>query len=77
MATPLAPDDLALVFVALTREFVGRVEPKTTAPLMPSDPPTSGRAVSGDLLGGCRGLDEQRGVSRRCEEDLFEGVNTD
>ena len=49
---PLAPDDLALIFVALTREFVGRVEPKTTfLDPMPSDPPTSGRALSGDLLG--------------------------
>ena len=48
----LAPDDLALVFVALTREFVGRVELKTTfIDPMPSDPATSRPAVSGELLG--------------------------
>ena len=48
----LAPGDLALVFVALTREFVGRVELKTTfLDPMPSDPATSGPAVSGVLLG--------------------------
>jgi hypothetical protein len=48
----LAPGDLALVFVALTREFVGRAEVKTTflGP-MPSDPATSSPAVSGVLLG--------------------------
>jgi hypothetical protein len=35
----LAPGDLALVFVAVTREFVGRVELKTTSlDPMPSDP---------------------------------------
>ena len=47
----LAPGDLALVFVALTREFVGRVELKTTSldPIA-SDPATSGPAVSGVLL---------------------------
>ena len=43
----LAPGDLALVFVALTREFVGRAELKTTfLDPMPSDPP----AVSGCCL---------------------------
>ena len=48
----LAPGDLALVFVALTREFVGRAELKTTfIDPMPSDPATSGPAVSGVLLG--------------------------
>jgi hypothetical protein len=48
----LAPGDLALVFVALTREFVGRAELKTTfLDPMPSDPATSGTAVSGVLLG--------------------------
>jgi len=48
----LAPGDLALVFVAVTREFVGRVELKTTSlDPMPSDPATSGPAVSGALLG--------------------------
>jgi hypothetical protein len=48
----IAPGDLALVFVALTREFVGRVELKTTSldPML-SDPATSGPAVSGVLLG--------------------------
>src|SRR3954471_21547917 len=47
----IAPGDLALVFVALTREFVGRAELKTTfLDPMPSDPATSGRAVSGVLL---------------------------
>ena len=47
----LAPGDLALVFVALTREFVGRAELKTTfLDPMPSDPATSGRAASGVLL---------------------------
>ena len=47
----IAPGDLALIFVALTREFVGRAELKTTfLDPMPSDPATSGRAVSGVLL---------------------------
>ena len=48
----LAPGDLVLVFVALTREFVGRAELETAflEPL-PSDPATSGPAVSGVLLG--------------------------
>ena len=47
----LAPGDLALVFVALTREFVGRVELKTTSlDPMASNPATSGPAVSGVLL---------------------------
>jgi hypothetical protein len=48
----LAPGDLALVFVALTGEFVGRAELKTTfLDPMPSDPARSGPAVSGVLLG--------------------------
>ena len=48
----LAPGDLALVFVALTREFVGRAELKTTfLDPMPSDPAASGPALSGVLLG--------------------------
>ena len=48
----LAPGDLALVFVAVTREFVGRVELKTTSlDPMPSDLATSGPAVSMVLLG--------------------------
>ena len=48
----LAPGDLALVFVAVTREFVGRAELKTTfLDPMPSDPAASGPAVSGVLLG--------------------------
>ena len=48
----LAPGDLALVFVALTREFVGRAEIKTTfLDPMPTDPATSGTALSGVLLG--------------------------
>ena len=48
----IAPGDLALVFVALTREFVGRAELKTTfLEPMPSDPATSETAVSGVLLG--------------------------
>jgi hypothetical protein len=47
----LAPGDLALVFVALTREFVGRAEVKTTfLDPIPSDPATA-PAVSGVLLG--------------------------
>jgi hypothetical protein len=49
----LASGDLALVFVGLTREFVGRAELKTAfLDPMPSDPATSGPAVSGVLLGG-------------------------
>src|SRR5438552_17527943 len=49
----LAPGDLALVFVALTREFVGRFALKTT-PLDPmaSDPATSAPAVSGVMRRG-------------------------
>src|SRR5260221_14702913 len=43
----LAPGDLALVFVALTREFVGRAELKTTfLDPMPSDRAASGPAAS-------------------------------
>jgi hypothetical protein len=49
----LAPGDLALVFVALTREFVGRAELKTAfLDPIPSDSATPGPAVSGVLLGG-------------------------
>ena len=53
----LAPGDLALIFVALTREFVGRAELESTfldpmpSDPMPSDLVTSGPAVSGVLLG--------------------------
>jgi hypothetical protein len=48
----LAPGDLALIFVALTHEFVGRAELKTTfLDPMPSDSAASGPAVSGVLLG--------------------------
>ena len=48
----LAPGDVALASVALTREFVGRFELKTTfLDPIPSDPATSGTAVSGMLLG--------------------------
>ena len=48
----LAPGDLALVFVALTREFVGRAELKSAfLDPMPSDPATFGTAVGGVLLG--------------------------
>ena len=48
----LASGDLALIFVARTREFVGRAELKTTfLDPMPSDPAASGPAVSGVLLG--------------------------
>jgi len=48
----LAAGDLVLVFVALTREFVGRAEIKTTfLDPMPPDPTPSGPAVSGVLLG--------------------------
>ena len=57
----LAPGDLALVFVALTREFVGRAEVKPTfLDPMPSDPATAGPAVSGVLLGDVE--DWTRGV---------------
>ena len=56
----LAPGDLALVFVALTREFVGRAEVKTKfLDPMPSDPATA-PAVSGVLLGDVE--DWTRGV---------------
>ena len=49
----LAPGDLALIFVALTREFVGRAEIETAfLDPMPADPATPGPAVSGVLLGG-------------------------
>jgi len=48
----LAPGDLVLVFVGLTREFVGRAELESTfLDPMPSDLLTSGPAVSGVLLG--------------------------
>lgn len=48
----LAPGDLVLVFVALTREFVGRTELKSAfLDPMPSDPAASGPAESGVLLG--------------------------
>ena len=48
----LAPGDLVLVFVGLTREFVGRAELESTfLDPMPSDLVTSGQAVSGVLLG--------------------------
>jgi hypothetical protein len=48
----LAPGDLVLVFVELTREFVGRAELESTfLDPMPSDLVTSGPAVSGVLLG--------------------------
>lgn len=48
----LAPGDLALVFVALTREFVGHAELNTAfLDAMPSDPAAPGSAVSGVLLG--------------------------
>jgi len=48
----LAPGDLALVFVALSREVVGRAALKTTfLDPMPADPAPSGPAVSGVLLG--------------------------
>jgi hypothetical protein len=71
----LAPGDLALIFVALTREFVGRVELKTTSlDPMASDPATSAPAVSGVLLRRRRGLDERRAVGRRCDEDRSEGA---
>ena len=56
----LAAGDLVLVFVALTREFVGRAEVKTTfLNPMPSDPATA-PAVSGVLLGDVE--DWTRGV---------------
>lgn len=48
----LAPGDLVLVFVARTREFVGRAELETAfLDTMPSDPATPGSDVSGVLLG--------------------------
>jgi hypothetical protein len=48
----LAPGDLALVFVARTREFVGRADLKTTfLDPMPSDPVAPGPEMSGVLLG--------------------------
>jgi hypothetical protein len=48
----LAPGDLALVFVARTREFVGRAELKTTfLDPMPSDQVAPGPEISGVLLG--------------------------
>ena len=48
----ITPGDLALVFVALTREFVGRAGIRTPfLDPMPSDPAASGRAMSGVLLG--------------------------
>ena len=48
----LASGDLALVFVALTHEFVGRAELKTAfLDPMPSDPAASCPAVCGVLLG--------------------------
>jgi hypothetical protein len=49
----LAPGDLALIFVALTREFVGRAEIETAfLDPMPHDPGSSAPAASGVLLGG-------------------------
>ena len=48
----LAAGDLVLVFVGLTREFVGRAVIKSAfLEPMPSDPADSGIAVSGVLLG--------------------------
>jgi hypothetical protein len=48
----LAPGDLALIFVALTREFVGRAVIKSAfLDPMPSDHATSGIAGTGVLLG--------------------------
>ena len=49
----LAPGDLALIYVALTREFVGhaRIETSFLDPV-PRDAMTPGPAVSGVLLGG-------------------------
>ena len=48
----LAAGDLALIFVARTREFVGRAVIKSAfLEPMPSDPADSGIAVSGVLLG--------------------------
>ena len=73
----LAPDDLALVLVALTREFVGRVELKTTClDPMPSDPATSGPAASGELLGDVEDWTSSVPLDV-AEEDRFEGVNPD
>ena len=49
----LARGDLALIFVARTREFVGgAVLESAFLDPMPSDPATPGPAVSGVLLGG-------------------------
>ena len=48
----LAPGDLALVFVAPTRQFVGHAELKTAfLDPMPSDSSASGPAVTGVMLG--------------------------
>jgi len=48
----LAPGDVALIFVALTREFVGQAELETGfLDPMPRDPAASGAALSGVLLG--------------------------
>jgi len=48
----IAPGDLALVFVALTREFVGRAKLETAfLDPIPSDAATSGPPLSGVLLG--------------------------
>ena|SRR5690349_17788283 len=48
----IAPGDLVLVFVALTREFVGRAKLETAfLDPIPSDSVTSGPALSGVLLG--------------------------
>src|SRR5262245_62023676 len=48
----LAPGDPVLIFVGLTREFVGRAEIETAfLDPMPSGLATSGPAVSGVLLG--------------------------
>ena len=47
----LAPGDLVLVFIALTREFVGRARLETAfLDSIPPDGGTSGPAVSGVLL---------------------------
>jgi hypothetical protein len=48
----IAPGDLVLVFVALTREFVGRAKLETAfLDPIPSDAATSGPVLSGVLLG--------------------------
>lgn len=48
----LGPGDLVLIFVALTREFVGRAVLSTPfLDPMPSDPATAAPQVSGVLLG--------------------------